>query len=63
MQKYNGSSDTSSMMADYATYMEKYADAAAKIEAMDTDNMSEADYAYYLEVTARVEQKLLNVAL
>ena len=63
MQKYKSSGNTTSMLADYATYMQKYADLAAKIEAMDTKSMSAADSAYYIEVTARCSQKLLSAAI
>ena len=32
MKKYNKSSDTSSMIKDYADYMEKYSDAVEKFQ-------------------------------
>ena len=63
MQKYKDSGDTASMMNDYLSYLQKYSDLVGKINAMDTKNMSNADAAYYLEVTARVSQKLLNAAV
>ena len=51
------------MMVDYLNYLQKYTDFAAKIEKMDTNSMSSADYAYYIEVTSRVAQKLINVSM
>ena len=42
--------------------MSKYADFAAKAGDLDTDAMSAADYAYYMEVMARVNAKLLTAA-
>ena len=63
MQKYKNSNDMTSMMSDYLSYMQKYSELVAKIDAMDTKNMSTADAAYYLEVTSRVSQKLLNAAV
>ena len=63
MQRYNESGNSSQMMVDYLNYLQKYTDLAAKIEKMDTDSMSSADYAYYIEVTSRVAQKLINVSM
>ena len=63
MQKYKDSDDITGMMNDYMTYMQKYSNLVSKINAMDTNKMSAADAAYYLEVTARVSQKLLNAAV
>jgi hypothetical protein len=33
-----------------------------KLGEIDTDNLSAADYAYYVEVTARIQKKLLEVS-
>lgn len=62
MQKYKDSGYSASMMADYTSMLQKYTEFSAKIDAMDAENMSDADYAYYVEVTSRVAQKLLQVA-
>ena len=63
MQTYKDSDDVVSMMSEYSEYMQKYADAMEKIDNMDTENMSPADYSYYIEVTTRAAQKAANVAL
>ena len=50
------------MLGDYADYMQKLADYSEKLEQYDEDDMSDADLSYYLEVTNRCNQKLLEVA-
>ena len=42
------------MMADYAKFTEK-------IDAIDEDELSDADYAYYIKVTGRVTEKLAEL--
>lgn len=53
--------DTSQML-QYLSILSEYTDFAKKIDAIDEDSLSDADYAYYLEVTTRVSQKLLSAA-
>ncbi|MBR5094802.1 MAG: zinc-ribbon domain-containing protein [Oscillospiraceae bacterium] len=48
-----------SMLAEYAGLLSRYNEFAEKINAMDASEMSQAEWAYYLEVTARVQQKLI----
>ena len=60
MKRYKESGNAVSMLSEYTEMLQKYTDFSAKIEAMDTNNMSKADYAYYIEVTSRVSQKLLE---
>lgn len=60
MKKYQTATDTSSMLMDYLAFMQKYSDFSEKANAYDTNEMSNADAAYYLEVTSRVSQKLLQ---
>lgn len=62
MKKYNNSEDTTSMMADYASYMTSYAETMEKMAAIDEDKLSDAEVMYYAEVSARISQKLLEVA-
>ncbi len=61
MQKYMTNPTDLSLLAKYADMMTKYADFAEKIDKYDSDDMSTEDAAYYLEVTTRVTQKMLNV--
>lgn len=62
VQAYEDSDDIMSMMDDYTEYMQKLADYSEKLDAYDEDDMSDADLSYYLEVTNRCNQKLLEVA-
>lgn len=63
MEKYSESDDTIGMLADYTDMMEKYADFAEKLDEYDSDTMSPADAAYYVEVTARCSEKLMKASL
>ena len=63
MEKYEDSSDTASMMKDYTKFMSKYSEYMEKIDAVDEDELSDADLAYYLKVTNRVNEKLADSAL
>ena len=54
--------DLAAMMGDYASILARYADFAEKVDAMEDDDLTDAELAYYLEVTTRVSQKLLLAA-
>ena len=43
--------------------MAKYSSMEENLNKYDDDNMSDADLAYYLEVTAKCSSKLLNRSL
>lgn len=64
MQKYSQADpeDMVAMMGDYTAIMTRYAEFAEKMEAVDEEELTNAELAYYLEVTDRVNQKLLTVA-
>ncbi len=64
MQKYLNADPTSmvSMMGDYYSILARYTEFAEKIDAFDESELTNAELAYYLEVTNRVSQKLLSVA-
>ena len=64
MQRYADADtgDLSAMMGDYAVFIGRYADYAEKLDAMDEDDLTNAELAYYLEVTSRASQKLLLAA-
>lgn len=61
MERYAnaGEGDLVAMMGDYAAFMSRYAEFAEKLDAMDEDDLTNAELAYYLEVTSRCSQKLL----
>ena len=60
METYD-QSDTSAMM-EYLSLLQKYADFAEAADAYDQDEMSDADLKYYLEMTTRIEKRLLEVS-
>lgn len=63
MNKYAESEGSDlTLLADYASYMSKYADMMADFEAWDNEDMNAAEAAYYLEVQTRINQKLLEIA-
>lgn len=62
MQKYKDSGDSLSMLSDYTSMVNRYNEFSKKADAYDESTMSDADLAYYLEVTNRVNEKLLSVA-
>ena len=62
MKKYKSSDNVASMLSDYTEMMQKYTDWAAKIDEVDSDSLSPADSAYYLEVQGRVLQKMSEVS-
>ena len=65
MNKYNeaSSDDQAGMLADYADFMTKYADYMKKLDDIDENNLSAADYAYYIKVQARITKKLSEVKM
>lgn len=55
-------SDDLSALGDYFSMLEKEAKMLEEMEAIDEKELSAADDAYYIEVTARIYQKLMKVA-
>lgn len=53
--------NVTSMYKQYTELMEKYTVFAEEIEKLDSVEMSEADALYYLEVTNRCTQKMLEI--
>ena len=64
MEKYQSADAGSmiSMMGDYSRILSRYTEFTEKVEALDEREMTNAELAYYLEVTSRVSQKLLMAA-
>ncbi len=60
MKKYNASDDTTSLLADYASYMVKYTDTMQKMNNISEDKLTDAEVAYYSEVSARISAKLIE---
>jgi len=62
MKQYmNNPANSINMLNDYMTILERLEDFEDKVDRYDTDEMSVADAAYYLEVTTRCYQKMLTV--
>ena len=58
----SSSDNPAGLMKDYTEFVSKYADWGKKIDDIDEDSLSKADYDYYIDVTARVTKKLAEVA-
>lgn len=61
MKNYKNSSDVTSMLSDYSKMTQDYAKYAESIRGYNQNSLSADDWAYYLEVTTRVNKKLLEV--
>ena len=61
MKDYENSDDVMGMLNDYSTWLSDYTDWVKKIDDIDEDELSIADLNYYLEVTNRVTEKLLEI--
>ena len=62
MKKYSENPTDMNLLTDYADYMNKYADMMEKFEQWESNDMNDAEFAYYLEVQTRVSKKLLEVS-
>lgn len=62
MKKYNDNPSDVSLLADYTKYMSKYADMVEKFDKWESEDLNDAELAYYIDVQARVSKKLLEVA-
>lgn len=62
MRKYTeNTANALTMLDDYTKFMTQYADAMEKMEALGEEDLNDAELKYYLEVTGRINQKLLSV--
>lgn len=62
MEKYANTTDPTAMLSDYMDFMTRYIEAMEALEAINEDDLSSAELAYYLEVMTRINQKLLSAA-
>lgn len=63
MKKYKESNGKDvSLLTDYADYMREYTEFAEDFEKWENEELTTAETAYYIEVQARVSQKLLEVS-
>lgn len=62
MKKYmNDPGNAVAMLGEYASIMEKYGEFAEAVDKYDEKEMSTEDAKYYLEVTNRINQKMLEL--
>ena len=63
MKEYEDADDSDAldMLTDYYDLLDEYAQWVEELDEWDEDDMSEADLAYYLEVTARVTELLADI--
>lgn len=63
MKKFSESPGDLTLLGEYANYMSKYSEMTEKMNALDNGEMNDAELKYYLEVTERINKKLLDTAL
>lgn len=61
MVAYQANASSPELLAQYADMMARYADMTQSMDSIDENNLSAADYAYYIEVTGRITAKLASV--
>ena len=62
MKAYSESPDDLGLLLRYADFLSRYTDTMDKLDAIDESELSPADDAYYLQVMARIDVKLLEAA-
>ena len=62
MQKYNDSDDTLAMLPDYLKLVAQAEEANKKIDEWDDGTLNDTELKYYIEVTSRISQKLVDIA-
>ena len=62
MKKYSDNPSNVGLLADYTKYMSKYADMVDKFDKWESEDLNDAELAYYIDVQARVSKKLLEVS-
>ena len=62
MKKYMESPDDLNLLMYYASYVSKYTEVMESMDKLGEVEMSDAELKYYIEVTNRINQKLLDVA-
>ena len=62
MKAMSDDPNNTAMLLKYATMMMQYAETMEKLDAIDESKLSPADDAYYIEVMARIEVKLLQAS-
>lgn len=63
MKKMKDNPGDLSLLAEYSEYLARYNEALKKMSALGNEEMNDAELKYYLEVTTRVNGKLLDIAI
>ncbi len=63
MENFDSDTASPSVLLEYAQLLAQYTEAMSDIDNMDEQEMNDAELKYYIEVTSRVSQKLLDAAL
>lgn len=61
MKKYLDSDDPSSMMTEYVSIVSRYTETMEALDEIDTDDLSDADMLYYMEVMLRIQKELAGI--
>lgn len=61
MKKYDNSSDQESLSTEYWSWLGQYTDVMGKLGAINKDELSESDLAYYSEVYTRIAFKIAEI--
>ena len=59
MENYDENGSDLEALMDYFSMLERYAEMLEAMDAIDEDSLSDAELAYYLEVSLRIDSKLL----
>lgn len=62
MKKLEDNPSDLELLADYADYLNRYAEAVSNFEKWDRQEMNAEETAYYIEVQTRVNKKLLEIS-
>ena len=63
MKKYNASPDDMALLLEYTDYLNKYSEAMNKLSKLDSTDFNDEELKYYIEVTNRVNEKLLEASI
>lgn len=61
MKKYYANPSDTTLLMEYADYLNKYAEFVADFDAWDSEELNSEELAYYIEVQSRVSTKLLEI--
>ena len=62
MKKYKANSSDLSLLSQYSTIMQKYNEQVSSFEKWDSEDLSTEEAKYYIDVQARINKKILEIA-